>query len=93
MINLRLFQVNQVAIRVPIHSGAPCLVSDDIASVIITGGSRGRDSFGARWCAFSSRPTIPPRAGPSGELSPQLTACFTSAAIFASSVAVNFVSA
>src|ERR671935_1953936 len=35
----------------------------------------------------------PARAGLSGELSPQLTAFFTSAAIFASSAAVNFVSA
>src|SRR3972149_3109114 len=52
-----------------------------------------------RLCAFSSRgnvssrPTIPPRAGPSGELSPQLTAFFTSAPIFASSAAVNSFSA
>jgi hypothetical protein len=50
-------------------------------------------------CAFSSRgnassrPTIPPRAGPSDQLSPQLTAFFTSAAIFASSAAVNSFSA
>src|SRR5574341_374635 len=44
-------------------------------------------------CAFSSRPAIPPGAGASGEISLQLTAFFTSAAIFASSAAVNFFSA
>src|SRR6266540_1144984 len=53
----------------------------------------------AHRCAFSShgnascRPTIPPRAGPSGELSPQLTAFLTSAPILASSAAVNSFSA
>src|SRR5258708_2487561 len=36
---------------------------------------------------------VPPRAGPGVELSPQLTAFFTSAPILASSAAVNFVSA
>src|SRR5512132_3332568 len=36
---------------------------------------------------------VPPRAGPSDQLSPQRTAFFTSAAIFFSSAAVNFVSA
>jgi hypothetical protein len=36
---------------------------------------------------------VPPRAGPSGELSPQLTAFFTSAPILASSAAVNSVRA
>src|SRR3972149_1031627 len=35
----------------------------------------------------------PPRAGPSGELGPQLTAFFTSAPILASSAAVNSVRA
>src|SRR6266540_6189887 len=37
----------------------------------------------------SSRPTILLRAGPSGELGPYLAAFFTSAAILASSAAVN----
>jgi hypothetical protein len=41
----------------------------------------------------SSRPPIPPRAGPGGEFGPQLTAFFTSARICASSAGVNFVSA
>ncbi len=41
----------------------------------------------------SSRPAIPPRAGASGEASPQLTAFFTSALILASSAAVNFFNA
>jgi hypothetical protein len=41
----------------------------------------------------SSRPTIPPRPGPGGELRPQLTAFFTSAPIVASSVAVSSFSA
>src|SRR5260370_7828628 len=36
---------------------------------------------------------VPPRAGPGVELSPQLTAFFTSAPILASSAAVNFVRA
>src|SRR4029450_12025820 len=36
---------------------------------------------------------VPPRAGPSDQLGPQRTAFFTSAVIFASSGAVNFVSA
>src|SRR5512132_3327740 len=36
---------------------------------------------------------VPPRAGPSDQISPQRTAFFTSAAIFFSSAAVNFVSA
>ena len=53
----------------------------------------------ARWYASRSRanassgPTIPPRAGASGEISPQPTAFFTSATILASSAAVNSFSA
>src|SRR5687768_10653209 len=41
----------------------------------------------------SSRPTIPPQGGAKGELGPQLAAFFTSAAILASSAAVNSFSA
>jgi hypothetical protein len=76
------------------HDGTP--------SVTTIAGARSwtaDDSFGARLCAFSSRgnassrPTIPSRAGPRGDLGPQFTACFTSAAILSSSAAVNSVSA
>jgi hypothetical protein len=96
----KALQVSGVADREGILRGSlASSVPRDISSVIISGGSSGWDSFVARSCAFSSRgnassrPTIPPRAGPSGELSPQLTAFFTSAPILASSAAVNSFSA
>ncbi|TLY15315.1 MAG: hypothetical protein E6K84_00485 [Thaumarchaeota archaeon] len=72
----RLFRYQEWLIGEIPRGSLASSVPRDISSVIISGGSSGWDSFGARWCAFSSRgnassrPTILLRSGPSGDLGP-----------------------
>src|SRR3989304_593454 len=67
--------------------------SSSAEGVAVARGAAAGEGEGARGAGASPRPAARARAGASGELSPQLTALFTSAPILASAAAVNSVSA